>query len=426
MNSLLLPIAALLLVTSAAAYFNYYVLRLPRNAGLLLLAFLISLLLRLADLAFPSAQSSATLATHLNLTNFGGLLLNVFLAFLLFAGALNVDVRELFDRKWTILALATVGVLVSTLIIAGGLYGIFRLVGLNVPFAYCLVFGALISPTDPVTVLDALSRGGVPSRLRAVIAGESLFNDGIGIVLFTLFLPMAINGGGDLDLGHAALDFVREAGGGLLLGLATGAAAFVAMRGIDEYNIELMISLTLVTGTYGLAQALNVSGPVAEVVAGLMMGSVGVKYAVSGTTHDYLQKFWSLTDELLNALLFLIIGLEFAVVDLSAAYVTSALAAIPLALFARVVSIALASLPLNMGTPNKGAALTLLTWSGLRGGISVALVLSLPSGDYREALVTVCYGLALFTMLVQGLTLGPLSARLFPPSPATELPPAAD
>jgi len=414
--NLMLAIGGLLTATAAAAYLNQYLLRLPRNAGLLLIALVISLALRLFDAMGLDLGFSAALAETVRHTDFGSLLLDGFLAFLLFAGSLNVDVNELLARKWTILALATVGVLVSTLIIAFGMYFIFKLVGFEVPLAYCLVFGALISPTDPVTILDVLSRGGVPKRLQAVIAGESLFNDGVGIVLFALFLPMALNGGGDLDIPAAVIDFCREAGGGLLLGLATGGLAFVAMRGIDEYNVELMISLALVVGTYGIAQAIGVSGPVAEVVAGLMMGSIGVKYAVSGTTHDYLQKFWSLTDELLNSLLFLVIGFEFAVVDLTRSYVFAAALAIPLSLVARGLSIVLASLPLSIGGDHKGRAVALLTWSGLRGGISVALVLSLPAGGYREALVTVTYGLAIFTMLVQGLSLAPIAARLFPDS----------
>ena len=412
--NLMLAIGALLTATAAAAYLNQYVLRLPRNAGLLLIAFVISLLLRLLDAMVPSFGVPAALTEAVRHTDFGSLLLQGFLAFLLFAGSLNVDVNELLARKWTILALSTVGVLVSTILIAFGTYYIFKLFGLDVPLAYCLVFGALISPTDPVTILDVLSRGGVPKRLQAVIAGESLFNDGVGIVLFALFLPIALNGGGDLDIPGAVIDFFRQAGGGLLLGLATGGLAFVAMRGIDEYNIELMISLALVVGTYGIAQAIGVSGPVAEVVAGLLMGSIGVKYAVSGTTHDYLHKFWSLTDEVLNSLLFLVIGLEFAVVDLNGSYVFAAALAIPLSLAARGLSIILASLPLSIGGAHKGRAVALLTWSGLRGGISVALVLSLPPSAYREALVTVTYGLAIFTMLVQGLSLAPVAARLFP------------
>ncbi|MBV8755197.1 MAG: cation:proton antiporter [Hyphomicrobiales bacterium] len=201
----------------------------------------------------------------------------------------------------------------------------------------------------------------------------------------------------------------------MLLGLAAGELAFAAMRGIDEYNVELMISLALVTCTYGVAQSIGVSGSVAMVVTALLMGSIGVKYAVSGTTHDYLQKFWSLTDELLNALLFMLMGLEFAAIQLRGSYIAATALAIPLALVARGLSIAVASLPLHLDRPRKPQAVALLTWSGLRGGIAVALALSLPASPYREELVTAAYGIAIFTMTVQGLSLGRLAAWLYPP-----------
>jgi CPA1 family monovalent cation:H+ antiporter len=217
-----------------------------------------------------------------------------------------------------------------------------------------------------------------------------------------------------VSIGQAIIEFVREAGGGALLGGVTGGLAFAAMRGIDEYSIELMISLALASGTYGLAQSIGVSGPVAVVVAGLIIGSIGVQYAVSRTSQDYLQKFWSMTDELLNALLFLLIGLEFTVIELRWSFITAAGLTVLLSLAVRAFSIAVASLPLNLHAPNKLRAIILLTWSGLRGGISVALVLSLPPSPYREALVTACYGVVIFTMAVQGLSLDPIADRLYP------------
>jgi CPA1 family monovalent cation:H+ antiporter len=422
-------VALLFAVTAGFAYSNHYLLRLPRNSGLLVIALAASLCLRLVEYAFPEVGLATLLRHGLDQANLGPLLLNGFLGFLLFAGALEVDFKELLGRKWTILALATAGVLLSTFAMAAGMFGIFRLLRIDVPIGYCLVFGALISPTDPVTVLGAVRKLGVPIPLRAVIGGESLFNDGIGIVLYTIFLHQAMTGGepglgtlgglltfiepGPNTLG-VFYEFMREAGGGALLGLAAGGLAFTAMRGIDEYNIELMISLALVTGTFGIAQSLGVSGPVAVVVAGLLMGSIGVQYAVSGATHDYLQKFWKLVDELLNAFLFMLIGLEFAAIDLRWTFVAAAGLAIPLSLAVRSLSITIASLPLNIGTPHKLRGIALLTWSGLRGGISVALALSLPESPYREALVTACYGVVIFTMVVQGLSLERVTARLYP------------
>jgi Na+:H+ antiporter len=305
----------------------------------------------------------------------------------------------------------------SALAMAVGMFGVFRLVGIAMPIGYCLVFGALISPTDPVTVLNVLRQLGIPRSLQAIIGGESMFNDGVGIVLYALFLQVALAyGHAPLTVSAVLLDFLREAGGGALLGLIAGALAFLAMRGIDEYNIELMILLALVTGTYGLAQSLGVSGPVAVVIAGLLMGSIGVRYAVSGTTHDYLSKFWSLTEELLNALLFMLIGLEFAAIDLHGSFLVAAALAIPLSLAVRGASIMAAALPLNLRTPRKLRAVGLLIWSGLRGGISVALVLSLPENPLRGPLVTACYAVVIFTMMVQGLTLGRVAARLYPPA----------
>jgi CPA1 family monovalent cation:H+ antiporter len=379
----------------------------------LVIALCVSVALRLIESRFPELGLASLLERELAQLDFGAALLHGFLAFVLFAGAIDVDVRQLWGRKWTILALATVGVLVSTLAIAAGMFFIFRSVGIAMPLAYCLVFGALISPTDPVTVLEVLRRVSVPQRLQALIAGESLFNDGIGIVLFTIFLQMAQAGGAAVSPWDGALEFVRQAAGGAVLGLCTGGVAFAAMRSIDQYDIELIISLALATGTYALAEAIGVSGPVAVVVAGLLMGSIGVKYAVSETTHDYLQKFWSLTDEVLNAMLFLLIGLEFAAVDLQWSYAAAAGLAIPLALLARGLSIAMASLPLNLGAPHKLRGISLLTWSGLRGGISVALALSLPASDFRQPLITAAYAIAVFTMIAQGLSLQGVATRLY-------------
>jgi CPA1 family monovalent cation:H+ antiporter len=297
------------------------------------------------------------------------------------------------------------------------MWAIFRLVGAGVPFAWCLAFGALISPTDPVTVLGVLRGLRVSPELQAVIAGESLFNDGIGIVLYTIFLHLATGtAGAEIGAQGIALDFLRQAGGGVLLGLATGGVAFLAMRGIDEYNIELFISLALATGTYALGQAAGVSGPVAVVVAGLVMGSIGVRYAVSGTTLDYLSKFWSVTDEVLNALLFLLVGVQLAAIQFSVGDLLAAGLAIPLALVVRTLSVAIPGVPLNLASPHKLQAIMLLTWSGLRGGISVALALSLPTSDARQPLLTACYAVVIFTMVVQGLSLRRLAARLYPDS----------
>jgi CPA1 family monovalent cation:H+ antiporter len=410
--------ALVLFVTAALAYLNHFVLRLPRNLGLLALALAISVGGRVSDLLAPGLHLDQELAGILQRIDFPALLLNGALPFLLFAGALEVDLRSLLESKWTILLLATIGVLLSTVMVGAAAWVLFSAFGIPVGFFYCLAFGALISPTDPVTVLSMLRRTSLPKRLNAIIAGESMFNDAIGIVLFTIFLSLAEGNqrGHGSTIVWALEKFVREAAGGAFLGCATGALAFLAMRGIDEYGIELMISLTLVAGTYGLAETVDVSGPVAVVIAGLIMGSVGVQYAVSGTTHEYLKRFWHLIDQLLNALLYLLMGLAFTAVALYRSEVAAALAMTVIAVVSRAVSIALPGIPLHIRAPHKLRSITVITWSGLRGGISLALALSLPDGPIRGPVITATYAVVVFTMLVQGLTLKPLVNRLFPPA----------
>lgn len=416
--NMLNAIALLLLVTAALAYFNHYVLRLPRNLGLLALALALSISLRIADQFVSSQDLIEPMRRTLARIDFPNLLLNGALPFLLFAGAIEVELKPLMESKWTILALATVGVLLSTAFIGTGCWAVLGFFGITAPLPYCLAFGALISPTDPVTVLGTLRRTALPPRLNAIIAGESMFNDAIGIALFAIFLSFADGQAGDRPSPFlwGAVEFVREAAGGAVLGSVTGGIAFFAMRGIDEYGIELIISLALVAGTYGLGQTIGVSGPVAVIVAGLIMGSVGVQYAVSGTTHDYLSRFWRLVDELLNAVLYLLMGFEFAVVTIGWREALAALVITVLAVVARALSVAVPGLPLHLKAPRKARALAVITWSGLRGGISLALALSLPQQPIRAPLIAAAYAVVVFTMLVQGLTLHNVVNRLYPPA----------
>jgi CPA1 family monovalent cation:H+ antiporter len=406
--------AVLVAVTAGCAYLNHHLVRLPRNTGLLVVALIATLALRVVAEVFPHVGLAEALRAKLDRAHPGDLLLNGVLGFLLFAGAMEIEVKALLAHRWTILFLATIGVLLSTVLMGGGMYVAFRLVGIDVPWAYCLAFGALISPTDPVSVLKTLDRESVPQRIRAIVAGESLFNDGIGIVLFALFLGEAMYPqAGGYSVVAMTLEFFRAAGGGVALGLALGGAAVLVTRSIDEYNVELLISLAVAAGTYGIARDLDISGPVAVVTAGLLMGSIG-RRAVSDTTQTYIRRFWSVTEEILNSFLFLLIGLELSVVELEIPYLIAAAVAIPLALVVRGLSILAASLPLRIDPRRHMRGVALLTWSGLRGAISIALALSLPASPYREALVTACYGVAVFTMLVQGLSLGKVASRLYP------------
>lgn len=329
------------------------------------------------------------------------------LSFLLFAGALHVDWSEMRRGRWPILVLSTIGVLISTMIVGGGFFLLTHALSLDVPLVWCLVFGALISPTDPVAVMSVLKRASVGPTLEATVAGESLFNDGVGVVVFSIILATAISGDA-FSVTHGLELFFIEAGGGVLLGLVTGWAAFRAMRSIDEYNVEVLISLAVVMGGYALARQLHISGPVAMAVAGLLIGNHGVAHAMSDTTRDYLIKFWSLIDEILNAVLFLLIGLVVVTIPFDVRLIVVGLVAIPLVLAARAIAV---MLPLAAMRPflNLGPlAPPILIWGGLRGGISVALALGLPDGLSRSVELTATYIVVLFAVIAQGGTIARL------------------
>jgi CPA1 family monovalent cation:H+ antiporter len=411
-------LALLLVLAAIFGYFNHRVFRLPLTVGLLLMALLSVVVLIAADAAVPWLGLKLALRGLLAGVNFPVALLNGFLSFLLFAGALEVDFAELFARKWTVLTLATFGTVLSTALIAAALLGVSAALGIGIPLAWCLVFGALISPTDPVAVLLVLKRVGIPQYLQAIIAGESLFNDGIGVVLFSLLLSLAT---GSVGQAHGPLaiagDFLLSTAGGGLLGLALGYIAFVLIRGVDDYNVELIISLALVTGTYSLAGMLNVSGPVAVVVAGILIGNHGMRRAMSELTRQHLKTFWLLVDDTLNALLFLLIGLEIAAIDLQARALAATAIMIPVVLAARWLSVTASALPLHLRLPGRFGSFLVLTWGGLRGGISVALALALPPTVYKDAMLTIAYGIVVFAIVVQGLTLERVARRALPALP---------
>jgi CPA1 family monovalent cation:H+ antiporter len=278
-----------------------------------------------------------------------------------------------------------------------------------------MVFGALISPTDPVSVLDVLKRVGIPRSLQVTVAGESLFNDGVGVVLFTLLLALAT---GDpinhFSASQIASLFLLEAVGGGLLGLALGYLTLRLIRRVDDYNVELIISLALASGTYSLAGRLGISGPIAVVVAGILIGNRGMDPEMRGTTREHLTTFWRFVEETLNALLFLLIGLEIAAIDLKARAIVAMLVMIPLVLAIRWLSVAASALPLHLRLPRRYASLVILTWGGLRGGLSIAMALSLPAGANTGAILTIAYGIVVFSIVVQGLSLEPVARRLLP------------
>ncbi len=415
MDAMLNAAAVLLGLAALFGYLNFRVLKLPQPIGLVVIALLASLAAIGLDAAIPALSLAAGLRAAVTGLHFSEALMQGMLSFLLFAGALHVDLGALAERKWIIGIMATLGVLLSTALVGLGAWGLFSLLGIAMPLIYCLVFGALISPTDPVAVLGILKSVKIPKSLEAKIAGESLFNDGVGVVVFIILAAIALGGGHGTDslgAGDIVLLFAQEAGGGVALGLATGLVAFFAIRSIDEHNLEVIITLALVTVTYQIAHALHLSGPIAVVVAGLLIGNHGTRLAMSEKTREHLTNFWTLLDEILNAVLFLLIGIELLIIPLELSPVLAALIAIPLVLAARFVSVALPLTLLGIFREFTRGALPVLTWGGIRGGISVALVLSLPASSERDVLLTVCYGIVLFSIIVQGLTIGPLARRV--------------
>jgi CPA1 family monovalent cation:H+ antiporter len=404
-------LALLLVISAGLATLNFRVFRLPMTVGLLVGACAGTVFLVALDALAPGLGIKPAVRFIVASIDFPATLLRGFLAFLLFAGALQVNSADLFARKWTILALATLGTVFSTGLIGGALLLVSRLLGLALPLPWCLVFGALISPTDPVSVLDALKRVGISRSLQAVVAGESLFNDGVGVVLFTLMLTLAEPGQAADTAGvHIALLFLVQAAGGALVGLALAYVAIRVMRGVDDTNVELFISLALASGTYSLAGRLGTSGPIAVVAAGILIGTLGVDSAMSEATRAHLMVFWRLVEEILNALLFLLIGLEIAAIDLDGRNLLAMLAMIPTVLAARWISVAASAVPLNMRFRSWGPLL-ILTWGGLRGGLSVAMALSLPDGPAKAPILTMAYGIVVFSIVVQGLTLAGLARR---------------
>lgn len=405
----MLNLAALFItLTAVCMWFNQRVLRLPPTIGVMAIGLVLSLGVIGLDHFAVTTVVADTAQDWLGRINFNSLLMDGMLSFLLFAGALHVDLSRLKAYRRSIGLLATLGVLVSTLVIGSAAWWLFQWAGIEVPYLYCLVFGALISPTDPIAVLGIMRSAGAPADMEIRIVGESLFNDGVAVVLFTALLSAASAGSGEVELGHMGLLFLEEAGGGIVLGLALGALVYQLMRSIDQYQVEVMLSLALVLGGYALASALHVSGPIAMVVAGLIIGNMARDGAMSDNTRRYLDGFWELVDEILNAVLFVLIGLELVLMPITLTSIGIALALVAVILLSRLALIGLPLSLLRRWYTFRAGTTRVLTWGGLRGGISVALALAIPEGDYREPLVVTTYIIVLFSILVQGLSIGKL------------------
>lgn len=404
-------IALLITLTAVFAYVNYRLLKLPTTIGVMLVALAVSLaVIGLEKLGVHFEQPARQMLAGIE---FEETLMQGMLSFLLFAGALHINLNELAEQKFTIVAMATVGVVISTVIVGSGLFLVVRLLGIELSFAYCLLFGALISPTDPIAVLGILKTVRVPKSLEIKIAGESLFNDGIGVIVFVMLLGLAVDGG-ELSVRHIGRLFLEEAVGGAAFGLGIGWLAYLMLKSVDNYQVEVLITLALVAGGYTLAATLHTSGPIAIVMAGLLIGNHGRRFAMSEQTRHNLDLFWELIDEILNTVLFVLIGLEVLLLKFTGPWLEAGLFAIPVLIGARWVSVAVPIHSMRLFRQFSPGAVSILTWGGLRGGIPVALALSLPSGRERDLLVAITYVVVIFSILVQGLTIQPLIKRFYP------------
>ncbi len=406
-------IAVLLGLSALFGYLNHRMLRLPHTIGLVVIALAASGVIVIADAAWPSYSIGETVTGTLKEIDFYETVMNGMLSVLLFAGAVHVDLSELAARKWAIGLMASVGVLTSTFLVGGTMWLLMNAVGIEIPFIWALLFGSLISPTDPVAVLGVLKTVKIPRLLEAKIAGESLFNDGVGVVVFTIILALAAGSGAEeIGVSEAVILFVVEAFGGAVLGAAAGYIAYLAMRVIDEHNLEVLITLALVSCTYAIALHLHISGPIAVVIAGLFIGNHGAKFAMSENTRRHVFQFWELGDEIFNSVLFLLIGLEVLVVGFRSEFSLIVALAIPIVLASRFISVAIPISLLSVREQFTEGAITILTWGGLRGGISVALALSLPESEYKAPILACTYGVVVFSIIVQGLTMKPLVGRV--------------
>ncbi len=403
--------AVLVVLAAILGYVNYIWFRMPHTIGLTVMGAVASILMIALDAAVPGLAVGEAVRSFLKGIEFDEVLLEAMLSFLLFAGALHINLDVLMTRRWAVLAMACFGVVISTFVIGFGFLFLTAALGLDVPLVWCLVFGALISPTDPVAVLGILKSAKVPAELEAKIGGESLFNDGVGVVVFSICVAAAV-GGGEFSTVQALELFVVEAFGGALLGLIAGWIGYKTMKAIDEHNLEVLISLAVVMGGYALALRLHVAGPIAMAVAGLLIGNYGTRFAMSDRTREHLTSFWSLVDEILNSVLFLLIGMEIAAIVLDTSYLIAGLLSIPLMLIARFLAVGTPFALLRRFTPFTRGALPVMVWGGLRGGISIALALSLPDGTMKDLLLTATYVVVIFSVVVQGATMG-MAARTF-------------
>lgn len=402
---------ACLVLTAVLAYLNHRYVGLPTTIGVMSIALVLSMALVVLDRLGAHAFRDYEISLLASI-DFSDALMRGMLSILLFAGALHIDLNDLADYKWQVGFLSVGGTLASTLLVGLVVRALLPLVGFDLPLSFCLLFGALISPTDPIAVMGIVRAAGAPKNIETVIAGESLFNDGVGIVLFSFFLTMA-TGGPAPGPAQGGMLLLREAGGGIIFGLALGYLTYGMLKSIDSYQEEILITLAAVLGGYALARHLHVSGPLAMVMSGLLIGNHGRRLAMSAKTREHLDLFWQLLDEILNAVLFVLLGLEVILIRFSPSVILAMAAVIATVLCVRLATVGVPAALWHGFFRLPHGSWRVLTWGGLRGGISVALALSLPAGPGRNVLLAMTYGVVIFSILGQGLTIGRLVRKTF-------------
>ncbi|MBL7726523.1 MAG: sodium:proton antiporter [Dinghuibacter sp.] len=409
--SLIAIITTLVCITALFAYFNARFLKLPETIGVMIISIVFSMLIIASGWLSPGISKFAKdFVAHID---FSRVLLDIMLSFLLFAGALHTDGSLLKANRRSITVFAISGVLLSAFLVGAALFFIFQALNTPVNFLYCLLFGALVAPTDPIAVLGILTKAGAPKDVEIKIVGESLFNDGIGVVLFLSLLEIITIGTANISVWQIVVLLVQEIGGGILFGWLLGMLGYRMMKKIDHYQTEILITLAMVMGGYAIAQWLHISGPLAMVVAGLFTGSRSKEQAMSHITEQYIDKFWELIDVLMNAILFVLIGFELVALEFNYSYLLTGLIAIPVTLLARYVSLLLPARVFRKYIDTDRKTVWLMTWGGLRGGLSIAMALSLNAPLPKNQFVFMIYVIVLFSIIVQGLTVGKLVRKVF-------------
>lgn len=397
--------SVLIVLASVFAYLNHRILKLPSAIGIMVIAIVVSVtLVASGDNFLP--KTTTHLTDLINNFDFTEVLMGAMLNFLLFAGGIHINIKDLREQFGPVLIFSTVGVIISTFAVGFGTYYLLPFVGISMPFIYCLVFGALISPTDPVAVLSILKQANVSKSLETKVAGESLFNDGMAVVVFTVVLQLAIGKEVALNVESIGLLLLKEAGGGLLLGVVLGYSASRAMRVVDDYIISVLITLSVVMGGYLIAHQFHISAPLAMVAAGLFMGNFSESFKMKSETQDYLIKFWELIDEIMNAVLFLFIGFELLLIKDLNEYLVAGGICIMIVLLARWVAIFVPTKFMSLRYRFSPQTVKVLVWGGIRGGVSIALALSIPQNEYNKIIISITYCVVVFSIVVQGLTIG--------------------